>query len=70
MRRRLAKGTGLDLPRPSFDYRRLLLENHIEKVVSRLRDRPDDIPAVARLIRDSNSVVMLRASEAIKSAVK
>ncbi|MEW6035728.1 MAG: hypothetical protein AB1529_03890 [Candidatus Micrarchaeota archaeon] len=49
-------------------YRSMLLEGRLEEVAGILRASPAEMGAVAGLVSDQNSVVMLRAAEAIRMA--
>lgn len=49
-------------------YRTMLLENRVEEVAGLVRARKSDMNALASLLSDPNSVVMVRAAEAIKRA--
>jgi hypothetical protein len=81
MRRRLARGTeppkerkkslspiNLSSPKTPFYYKDLLVDRQRALVSVILRRSPGEIPKVASLIRDKNTVVMLEAAHAIKYA--
>jgi hypothetical protein len=49
-------------------YRSMLLEDRLDEVAGILRASPGEMGAIASLVSDHNSVVMLRAAEAIRRA--